>query len=370
VLDITIEVAARSRVSLNINEVLGHDLDAAFYVTSDQPLLAERPMYFRYRGCWTGGHCVCGMTHTARDWYFAEGTTREDFETWLCLANPGDIDVCAMVRILTDSAGSINHTVTVPAMSRRTLLINELVEPGLDIALCVTADAPVLAERSVYFSYKGQRNGGHCTAGITQPSTQWYFAEGTTRKGFETWLCLANPGEGEARVEIEYLLAGTDAIHHSYLLPSHSRSTLLLNEVLGDGLDVSSHVSSDIPILAERPVYFKSATGGSDGHCVTGIIETGKEWYFAEGNTREGFEQWICIGNPNDSPARVAVEFIDEQGETIALSLHLSSLSRFTLRVSDAVEGEHDISTLITSDIEVMAERPMYFLFSPMTICH
>ena len=148
--DIEIEVAAGSRMSLHINAVLEPDLDAAFCVTSDQPLLAERPMYFRYRDRWMGACRACGMIQPAKDWYFAEGTTREDSETRLCLANPGGTEAHAMVRILTDRGESLDHVVTIPAMSRRTMLASELVGPGLDIALCVTADMPILAERSVY----------------------------------------------------------------------------------------------------------------------------------------------------------------------------------------------------------------------------
>jgi hypothetical protein len=29
-------------------------------VASDQPIIAERPMYFNYNGAWTGGHDVVG----------------------------------------------------------------------------------------------------------------------------------------------------------------------------------------------------------------------------------------------------------------------------------------------------------------------
>ena len=368
--DMDISVPASSRTSLYLNGILEPDLDIALCVASDQVIFAERPLYFRYRDIWAGGHCVCGINQPAREWYFAEGTTREGFETWLCLANPGAGEAQVVIRALSDNGKALVYPVHLPAFSRESIFMNELVGPDRDVALCITADVPILAERPMYFMYKGAWSGGHCCTGMVQAAEDWYFAEGTTREGFETWLCLANPGDVEAEVEVDYLLAGGVDEHRSYRLSPLSRSTLLLNEVLGDGLDVSSRISSDIPVLAERSIYFKPAMRGSGGHCVTGIPGAGREWCFAEGCSREGFEQWLCIGNPNILPVKVQVEFMSETGETITQDLHLGPRSRFTLRVNDAVDRGHDISTRITSDLEVIVERPMYFLFSPMYICN
>ncbi|MDY6794524.1 MAG: DUF362 domain-containing protein, partial [Actinomycetota bacterium] len=36
-------------------------------------------------------------------------------------------------------------------------------------------------------------SGGHCVTGVGEPSTTWNFAEGSTREGFDEWLCLQNP---------------------------------------------------------------------------------------------------------------------------------------------------------------------------------
>lgn len=83
----------------------------------------------------------------------------------------------------------------------------------------------------------------------------------STREGLETWLCLANLNQAEARFEIDYYIAGGRSTKVGYILPSGSRTTLLLNQVLGDGRDVSAHVRSDLLILAERPCT--SSTAGA-----------------------------------------------------------------------------------------------------------
>jgi hypothetical protein len=34
----------------------------AVMIEADDPIVAERPMYFNYRGTWSGGHDVMGFT--------------------------------------------------------------------------------------------------------------------------------------------------------------------------------------------------------------------------------------------------------------------------------------------------------------------
>jgi len=60
----------------------GHD------VTSDPASMSIHLRDLREGLAWSGGHCVTGVTAPATDWHFAEGTTREGFDEWLCLQNP------------------------------------------------------------------------------------------------------------------------------------------------------------------------------------------------------------------------------------------------------------------------------------------
>jgi len=47
-------------------------------VSSSIPIITERPMYFNYKGAWTGGHDVVGALAPDTTWYFAEGYTGLD----------------------------------------------------------------------------------------------------------------------------------------------------------------------------------------------------------------------------------------------------------------------------------------------------
>lgn len=56
----TLSVPAGTRKTVYVNENAGPDLQFSAQVVSDQPIVAERPMYFDYNGVWTGGHDVVG----------------------------------------------------------------------------------------------------------------------------------------------------------------------------------------------------------------------------------------------------------------------------------------------------------------------
>jgi hypothetical protein len=45
-----VPVGATSCATVNVNESVGPDREVSLKVTSDAPIVAERPMYFSYRG--------------------------------------------------------------------------------------------------------------------------------------------------------------------------------------------------------------------------------------------------------------------------------------------------------------------------------
>ncbi len=59
------------RTSINVNAIAGPDLDISAYIQSDQPIIAERAMYFTYTGLghepWTGGHNSLGYNEAPLD---------------------------------------------------------------------------------------------------------------------------------------------------------------------------------------------------------------------------------------------------------------------------------------------------------------
>ena len=63
-------------------------------------------------------------------------------------------------------------------------------------------------------------------------------------------------------------------------------------------------------ILEIYPGSRRNASYQDDGHVYHGVTTPATTWYLAEGYTGESFETWICIQNPNSTPAPVILEFM------------------------------------------------------------
>ncbi|RIK04937.1 MAG: hypothetical protein DCC49_13020 [Acidobacteria bacterium] len=104
--------------------------------------------------------------------------------------------------------------------------------------------------------------------------TQWFFAEGTTRPGFRTFLTLYSP-DAPNRVRISYLTGPGQGgpFFQEVDLPANTRITVDAGATTGPDKDISMRIVSlyDKPFFAERPMYFgPSANIGTGGTTGTG----------------------------------------------------------------------------------------------------
>ena len=361
-------VEPTSRSTIKVIDAIGPDKDVSTKIASDQPIVAERPIYFNYQGYtalnWTGGHDVVGAIAPAREWYFAEGTTRDGFDEWLCLQNPNATTVDVEITYMLQGDEVRIQTVEILPTSRETIDVRGFLGPNIDCSAKVTADAGIIAERPMYFNYQGYTalnwTGGHDVMGATSPATEWYFAEGTTRDGFDEWLCIQNPGLTPALVYVNYMLGTGENLVQVEEVGAQSRKTISVSEFLGRGHDVSMAVDSNQPIVAERSMYF-NYVGLTGGHDVVGATAPAAEWYFAEGATQNGFQEWLCIQNPNNEEAEVTITYMLGTGETQDQVITVKPRSRETVDVNSAVGWGKDVSARVTSSKPIIVERPMYF---------
>jgi hypothetical protein len=209
--------------------------------------------------------------------------------------------------------------------------------------------------------------------GVPELSTRYFFAEGTTRDGFEEWLTLQNPWAENINVHATYMLGTGETVEKDYPVLAERRSTVLVNDAVigvGPGRDVSVLLSCDSPFLAERPMYFAytgtAGWGWTGGHCVIGTPYPALEWFFAEGYTGNGFEQWLCIQNPNHDDAAVTITYYPEGRAYIARGpFTVKANSRFTVLANTHAGAGLSISAKVSSTQPVIVERPMYFSFGP-----
>ncbi len=269
-------VQPESRATFSVKRHLGEGKHVSLLLESDQYIVAERPMYFNYgpgRQNWNDGHCIVGITSPQKTWYFAEGTTREGFESWLCIQNPEpvDIKVTAEYTFARGQGSPMVKTYNVPALQRLTLFLNKEVGAEKDVSVKLTSDIGFIAERPMYFLYKGAWDGGHDGRGVEIPATSWFFAEGYTGTNFDEWLSILNPNKSAGKITITYYTSKGQTIIKEHDIEPESRLTVYVNGDAGRDLELSSQISSTVPVVCERPMYFYHS-GMTGGHVVTGFV--------------------------------------------------------------------------------------------------
>jgi hypothetical protein len=117
-----------------------------------------------------------------------------------------------------------------------------------------------VAERAMYW---GDRTGGHDSIGVTTPATTWYLAEGCTAGGFETWVLVQNPNDASAEVTLTFMTDSGPVDGPTQTLGPNSRFSWNVSSY-ATSYNVSTKVEADLPVVAERAMYWGDRTGGHD----------------------------------------------------------------------------------------------------------
>ncbi len=346
-----VQVPANSRLTVNASSDIWSQ-NAGIRVGSDRPVYCERAMYWSDR---VEGHDSIGTDSGATRWYLADGHTADGFETWIEILNPGATDATAHLAYLTPGGTVPGPSVAVPAYSRKTVFAADTV-PSSDVSTRVTSDKPVVVERSMYWN---GRRGGSGSGGVKAPSPDWYFAEGCTGWGFETYMCFLNPQAVDAKVTCRFVGAGagSGAVTKTVLVPAGSRRTLKVNDVFPNR-DVATEIHSDRPIVAERSMLWPVA-GGRAGHATQGMTAPASAIFMPEGCTAYGFDTWLLVGNPGDVESDVTVYAMTGGGERKITEFKLGADKRKTVRLNDFFQG--NLSIRVAASSPVTAERAVYW---------
>ncbi len=371
-----VTVGAKSRATVDVNASVGKGREVSAKVLTTDSVVVERPMYFDYEGKWTGGHDVVGANASASRWYFAEGYTGGGFDEWITVLNPGDVQAGLTFHFQTsEGREKVIGGRSVPAHSRATFKVNDLLGPGVQNSLMLESSQPIVAERSMYFLYMGMAAnnwpGGDGAMGTSALSKQYLFAEGTTRPGFEEWLTLQNPNPYPISVTASYQLGPGqgDPVEESYEVGASTRMTVFVADEVGYGKDVSVKLTSSSTFLAERPMYFRYTFAGADwtgAHVIAGSSAPSAKWFFAEGYTGEGFHEWISVQNPADTDSYIKLTYYSSDGANQVQEMEVPAHTRTTVMVNDEVgQGKQIAAELqVVSGPSIVAERPMYFNYA------
>lgn len=393
-------VAPSTRFTTTVNNDLGISPNAgqqaiSAIVTSDVPIVAERPMYFnRPNDLSASGTDVLGATNASNTtFYFAAGDTQntssDSSREFITILNPSSTNT-ATVTATYYSGGTVVDTVSLNVLPLHRGTIQTSYH-GL-AAVKVTSNIGVVVERPVYFKISVPTAGGTVTGASSAvaaatPGDDWLLAEGHTADNFQENLVLANFGSSatSATIKLEYTNGTVQNV--PVTVNAESQLTFDVNNAYKHPLngcgctptaDVSVEVVSAAPIVTERVMYFHyqgTISGGSD---VVG--EPGPSahstYSFAEGYTRNSFQEWLTLQNPNASSEVVAITLFFD-GTIMEKEVTLPAHSRTTFNINNFVvpiaraypapNGGDGYNVSI--DVQafgggtVVVERPLYFKY-------
>ena len=362
VISTTYTVPGLSRYTVPVNDIPGlEETEVSVHMLSDQPIIAERSMYFAYKGKLGGSNSV-GASATSKTWYLAEGYTGGDFDEYILVQNPQAVDTRVRTEYMRSDGQNVARDYDVKAHSRYSIHVDDTPElASAEVSTKITSEQPVVAERAQYFNYKGRDDGNTSTA-VSEPSTTWYLAEGYTGGEFDEYVLLQNPGETAGLARVTFMRSDGKKFQKEYDLKPESRFTIHVDDIAElSNAEVSTYVESDVAIIVERSMYFVSngRAGGSDA---PGVPAAATYWYLAEGYTGGDYDTYVLIMNPNNEKVTVDVSYLLPDGKITPASYTVEPNSRYTIHV-DAVPGlsSTEVSTALTGSKPIVCERAMYF---------
>lgn len=229
---------------------------------------------------------------------------------------------------------------------------------------------------------------------VSPPAKQiaktWYFAEGYVSANFSEYLTLENPNAQAASVSVTYL---TQPINQSprppftltYAVNAGTRYTVPINSQPGivQNDQVSLVVNSNLPIVAERPMYFTytqltpNPKGGSDVLGATHLnstfffpfVQFGSDQQQSSPTFGTSYSTYLTVLNQNNAPVDVTLNY-SGAGSLYTVTHTIAANTRGTLSLASdfplAFSANHNsylytVSLLVMTDLPVVVELPSYF---------
>lgn len=331
----------------------------------------------------------------SKTWYFAEGKVGAGFTEYLTIENSDPINACAVnIEYLLGNGGApVLKLVTVKPGSRFTESVNSDLHVAANSSSYQTNSTiitinPVLspgcsgvvAERPMYFTHFVGISSGSDVVGFTHTGTSFYFADVPTGGGFASFITVLNPGSSAATVTASYDIGGQTVNTQTIVVPGGARGTIISNNA-GLLAHAAVAVTSDQPVMVERPSYFSNVNEGnartvSGASSVVGVQTLSPDWLFAEGYTGSGFQEYFVLANfgAADATANVILEFSNGHTQTIPVTIH--ALDQTIVDVNQAVANNtgtcdttpcqptQDVSAEISASANIVAQREMYFQYN------
>jgi len=338
----------------------------AAVISAPSTVVTERTMRWRLNGA-DGAAGARALTAPSTTWYLAEGNAGF-FDTYVLLANPSATPTVATVDFLLDGGGVLRRQYQLAGNARYTVWTNQIPELlTRSFATTVTAPAPILVERAMYFrGPHGAFEGGHASAAVPTGARDWFLAEGSTGNWFETFVLISNPNATAVNATIRYLTPSGVARTETRTLPPTSRTTIPVDMLPGLGAtDVSCSITATGNIIVERSMYWPGVPGPWYGaHNSVGITTLRTRWGLAEGEVGGGdaASTYVLLANPGSAAATATLTFYRESGDSIVVTRSVPAGSRQTVAAASVgmATGER-FGVVVQSTQPIAVERSIYW---------
>jgi hypothetical protein len=314
---------------------------------------------------------------TSNIWYFAEGRVGGGFKQWLTVSNPNLTDCKVNTEYDYTIDGTTNPltknvSFTVGKLTRHTENVNaDLgISPsntnGAVLSSIVSSSdcAGIVAERPMYFTNFHGTSSGTDVFGAPQTRTSWYFSDIPRKEAGNSFISIFNPNTLDTKVDAKYYIGGLNSFTQTITVKAHSRGTFFPNDF--DQLTSNPHtaavISSDLPIVAERPTYYVNVHGVSGSADVMGTYDQDTTWTFAAGTISTGNVEELALSNVSNSDVTAKVEIDNETGIVKTQSILVPANGQNIFNVNSALGNPNltSISLIVTSESPILAQRTIY----------
>lgn len=328
--------------------------------------------------------CTSG---TAPARYFPGGSSVRGADTYLILFNPFPQDAVVNVDVYTDTGiERPKNLQQFPLFAGRSAVVNlsEEVRRKSALGAVVRAESGQVVSQLVLYS-NGERlpAGVALSQGSTDPSSDWYFADGNA--GMSQMLWIMNPGDTEEEVEVEYfpegLLTETPP-PQSMRVPPKSETTMTISPGLAPETNfgfVARSVNGS-GIFVERMIGYEAPPqhGMSVGPGITSPMD---RWLIPNAwGAEQGvpYSNVLMVTNPGSATARLTVGRLDSDAVEVPAGYNEVAVppgARITLMVSKefsakamTLVGWSDEPLVVESRVNAIAPKVGFEVMAPFRL--
>nr|MDQ3294408.1 DUF5719 family protein [Actinomycetota bacterium] len=312
----------------------------------------------------------------AASWFLAAGDTRLGARELVVLFNPFPDDAVVDVRFTTPEGQRSPPELegfVVPARAVLAVDIGLVVSRHAQVSTSVVARAGRLVVDRLQLYTNGDE-GLAVTPAAPSPALLWYFPEGLVDDGVSELVTVFNPGDVQAEVDVELVLAPTDdptivtAVEPFQLsIPPHQFAQVDLGAEdrvppgLGHAVVVRSQNGN--PVVAERWQRASSSRVGLGATLGSPVVAT--RWLLAAGGTPSGGDQteFLVVLNPSpDTIARLTVTVPTGSQQLVPAGLEgveVPEGGRVVLQLGRSINRD-SLPLIIESTSPVVVERGIY----------